>query len=63
MTGMGNCYVSCLADFEDTVRMVGNARDLTPEQVKKMLEEIREKYGGEVDYQRLRARLPKHFPL
>jgi hypothetical protein len=63
MTGMGNCYASCHADFEDTVRMIGQARDFTPEQVKKMLEEIREKYGGDAEYQRLRDRLPKHFPL
>jgi len=59
---MGNCYASCQADFEDTVRMVSSARNLSPEQVKKMLEDIREKNGGDADYQRLRGRLPKDFP-
>ncbi len=62
MTGMGNCYASCQADFEDTVRMVSSARNLSPEQVKKMLEDIRDKNGGDADYQRLRGRLPKDFP-
>ncbi len=63
MTGMGNCYASCHADFEDTVRMVSSARDLKPEQVKKMLEDIREKNAGDAEYERLRSRLPNDFPL
>jgi len=41
MTGMGNCYASCHEDFEHTVEMVGDARGLTVDQVKKMLEDIR----------------------
>jgi len=63
MTGMGNCYASCHEDFEETVRMVGDARDLTVDEVKRMLDDIRGKYGADVDYQRLRGRLPKDFPL
>lgn len=63
LTGMGNCYAACHADFEDTVQMVGNARGLTVDQVKTMLEDTRGKYGGDADYQRLRGRLPKEFPL
>src|SRR3989442_5205991 len=63
MTGMGNCYASCHEDFEQTVEMVGDARGLTVDQVKKMLQEIRGKYGADADYQRLRGRLPKDFPL
>jgi hypothetical protein len=63
MTGMGNCYASCHEDFEHTVEMVGDARGLTVDQVKKMLEDIREKSRGEADYLRLRGRLPKDFPL
>lgn len=63
MTGMGNCYASCHADFEDTVLMVSGARNLTPERVKEMLEDIRENNSGDADYQRLRSRLPKDFPL
>ncbi len=63
MTGMGNCYASCHEDFEHTVEMVGEARDLTVDQVKKMLEEIKGKHGGDADYQKLRGRLPREFPL
>jgi hypothetical protein len=63
MTGMGNCYASCHEDFEHTVEMVGGARGLTAGQVKRMLESIRENYGSDPDYQKLRGRLPKDFPL
>ena len=63
MTGMGNCYASCHEDFEHTVEMVGDARGLTADQVKNMLEDIRRNYGGDVDYQKLRSRLPKDFPF
>ena len=63
MTGMGNCYASCHEDFEHTVEMVGDARGLTVDQVKKVLENIRKENGGDVEYQRLRGRLPKDFPL
>ena len=63
LAGMGNCYASCHEDFEETVRMVGDARGLTVDQVKRILEDIRGKYGADADYLRLRGRLPKDFPL
>ena len=63
LQGMGNCYKACHADFEDTVGMVGSARGLSSDDVKKMLGEMREKYGDMNDYRVLRARLPKEFPL
>ncbi len=63
LQGMGNCYKACHADFDDTVGMVGSARGLSPEEVKKMLGEMKEKHGKNNDYQALRARLPKEFPL
>ena len=63
MTGMGNWYASCHEDFEHTVEMVGDARGLTVDQVKSMLEDIRGKYGADQDYQKLRGRLPKDFPF
>ena len=63
MTGMGNCYGSCHEDFEHTVEMVGDARGLTVDQVKGMLEEIKGKHESDADYQKLRGRLPKDFPL
>ncbi len=43
--------------------MVGGARGLTPEQVTKMLNGIREAYGKDVEYRKLRSRLPEDFPL
>ena len=43
--------------------MVGDARGLSIDQVKSMLEDIRGKYGKDLDYQKLRGRLPKDFPL
>jgi len=63
LTGMVNCYASCHEDFEHTVEMVGDARGLSVDQVKSILEDMRGKYGVDVDYQRLRGRLPKDFPL
>ncbi len=63
LQGMGNCYEACHADFEDTVGMVGSARGLRPDEVRKMLGEMKEKYGEMDDYKALRARLPKEFPL
>jgi len=45
------------------LEMVSDARGLTVDEVKKTLEEIRGKYGADADYQKLRGRLPKDFPL
>ena len=45
------------------MEMVGGARGLTVDMVKRMLEEIRGKYGADAEYLRLRGQLPKDFPL
>ena len=63
LQGMGNCYEARHADFEDTVGMVGSARGLSPDEVKRMLAEISKKYIDTDDYKTLRVRLPKEFPL
>jgi hypothetical protein len=63
LTGMGNCYASCQASFEETVQMVGRARNLTSDQVKRILNDFREKYRADPDYQKLRNRLPEDFPF
>jgi hypothetical protein len=63
MTGMGNCFAACGANFEETIGMVAETRRLTPEQVKEMLAEIRTKYGNDADYQVLRNRVPASFPF
>jgi len=60
---MGNCYSACGADFENTVRMVANARGLTENKVKEILERLKKLYGGEEEYVKLRNRLPKDFPM
>ncbi len=63
LQGMGNCYDACHADFEDTVRMVGGARGLKPEEVKTVLSKMKERYGDGEEYKTLRSRLPEDFPL
>jgi hypothetical protein len=63
LQGMGNCYSVCGADYEGTVRMVGGARGLDPEQVKKILKHIKKSYKDDYDYKRLRKRIPKEFPI
>jgi hypothetical protein len=63
MQGMGNCYATCGANFEETVSMVGNARGLAPKEVKEILRRIKEAHGKEDEYIRLRSKLPKEFPV
>ena len=63
LTGMGNCYEACRADFEETVRMVAGNRDLTPDEVKGTLRSLRERFGDDPQFVRLRRRLPPEFPL
>ena len=63
LTGMGNCYAACGADFEATVGMVADSRSRTPEDVKQTLATMARRYGAEAEYQKLRARLPPSFPF
>jgi hypothetical protein len=63
LTGMGNCFEACDADFEGTVEMVSGARDRTPQDVRATLAEMRTRFAADPDYQQLRARLPPEFPL
>jgi hypothetical protein len=63
LTGMGNCYEACGEDFDGTVEMVAHSRRRTPEDVKQTLAAMRQRYGADPDYQRLRERLPPDFPL
>jgi hypothetical protein len=63
LSGMGNCYSACGEDFEATVRMVANARHRAPDDVKTTLRGIRERYGTDPEYRRLRARFPDDFPV
>ncbi len=60
---MGNCYEVCGDDFEGTVRMVAGSRGLSREEVKERLARIRQEFGDTMEYQALRARLPKDFPF
>jgi hypothetical protein len=63
LTGMGNCYEACRADFEGTVGMVAGSRQREVDEVKATLARMRAAYGKDPDYQALRRRLPESFPL
>jgi hypothetical protein len=63
LTGMGNCYEACGADFEGTVEMVAGARHREVPEVKATLARLRATYGDDPEYQSLRRRLPETFPL
>ena len=63
LTGMGNCFAACGANFEETVGMVARARDRDPEEVRTTLARIRREYGTEPEYVALRGRLPAGFPF
>ena len=61
LTGMGNCFEACHADFDGTVEMVAGSRDLEPLAVKALLRAIRERDRSDPTYVRLRRRLPSEF--
>lgn len=63
LTGMGNCYEACGADFGGTVEMVADARHRDLAEVKATLARMRESYWKDLDYQALRRRLPESFPF
>jgi hypothetical protein len=63
LTGMGNCYEACHADFDGTVEMVSGARHLTTEEVRRLLAQMRADYSGQEEYEALRRRLPPVFPF
>ena len=63
LTGMGNCYEACHADFEETVKMVANNRHRTTDDVKETLHRLRQEYGSDPEFLGLRARLPSDFPF
>ncbi|MGA8604640.1 MAG: hypothetical protein WB788_06215 [Thermoplasmata archaeon] len=63
LTGMGNCFEACGADFEGTVGMVADSRDRSREDVKQTLASMASRYSSDPDYQKLRHRLPPTFPF
>jgi hypothetical protein len=63
LSGMGNCYAACHADFDATVGMVADARHLSPTTVLTMLRGLRERDGATEEYRRLRSRFPADFPV
>ena len=63
LQGMGNCYSTCHANFDETVQMVSSARGLHPDVVKTMLRVMRERDGQNEEYKVLRKRLPDDFPI
>lgn len=63
LSAMGNCYNTCLEDFEETLRMISIWRGYTTEEVKIILIRMKDKYADDSEYQRLRSRFPKEFPV
>jgi hypothetical protein len=63
LTGMGNCYEACHADFVHTIEMVAGNRHRTSDDVKDTLRRLAERFGADPEYRRLRARLPAEFPF
>ena len=63
LTGMGNCYEACHADFEGTIEMVAGNRHRTPEDVIETLLGMGQRYAEDPEYRHLRARLPSNFPF
>lgn len=60
---MGDCYRTCHAGFEGTVKMVAENRGLDPAEVKQILFSVKARYGSDADYRALRQRLPEDFPI
>ena len=63
LTGMGNCFEACGADFEETIGMVARSRHRTPQDVKETLTSMARRYAPDPEYRKLRARLPPSFPI
>jgi hypothetical protein len=63
LKAMGDCYKACEGDFKETLGMISGWRGYTSEEVRLILITIREKYGSEAEYLRLRKRFPKDFPV
>jgi hypothetical protein len=63
LTGMGNCFDACHADFEETIGMVADTRHRTRDDVKEELRRLRMQYGDDPEYHRLRSRFPTDFPI
>ncbi|MGA8603663.1 MAG: hypothetical protein WB788_01165 [Thermoplasmata archaeon] len=63
LTGMGNCFEACGADFDDTVGMVADSRHRSREDVKETLASMARRYSLDSDYRKLRDRLPPTFPF
>ncbi|WP_126451072.1 hypothetical protein [Sulfodiicoccus acidiphilus] len=58
-----NCYNACKENFEETVRMISEARGLDPNEVKELLTSLKVKYRDDPEYIELRSRLPSDFPV
>lgn len=63
LTGMGNCYEACHADFEETIEMVSGSRHRTHADVIATLRSMRDRYASDPEYRALRGRFPSEFPV
>jgi len=57
------CYRACGEGFEETVRMISEARGLDHMFTKSVLMRLKEKYKDDKEYLELRSQLPKEFPI
>jgi len=57
------CYRACGEGFEETIRMISEARGLDPNFTKSVLMSLKSKYGEMKEYRNLRSQLPKDFPI
>ena len=62
-TAVGNCYQTCKENYEETLKMISGWRGYTTQDAHNILVEVKKKYGATDDYQKLRGRFPKDFPI
>ena len=63
LKAMGDCYLTCYEDFEESLRMISGWRGYTTDEVKNILLKMKNKYKNDPVYVKLRERFPKEFPV
>jgi hypothetical protein len=63
LTGMGNCFEACGADYRETLEMVAGTRRISTAEVEATLANLRSAEGDSPEYRTLRSRFPDTFPI
>ena len=63
LKAMGDCYNTCLEDYQRSLEMISGWRGYTTDEVEEILVEMKKKYNDDPEYNRLRNRFPKEFPV